>query len=576
VLRPVLYSYVTLTNDPECQGCHGVEDPIRGVLELAVSRESLIAVEERSAERMAAMETEQQREMAALREQTETRRREVEEASRAIAARLDQRVTGLNETQSSSTSVQAVVNPLATLGVMGLIVLMLRRLLSRPLTAMTAAMERLAHDDLSVEIPGRSRRDEIGEMADAVQVFKDNGFKLKQMAAEQEAQHRRNARKVRAEMFALTNALDEEVRSAIHLVQQQADGMHEAALKMTESVGRTESRSDAAASASRDAAHGVDAVAAAAEQMAASIGEISRQMTASTETAHRAVRQAETTNQRIQGLAKAADQIGEVVNMISDIAKQTNLLALNASIEAARAGDAGKGFAVVANEVKTLANQTANATEDIAKQIGGMQAATREAVTAIEDIARVIGEINEITQTVSVAVEQQTGATQEISQNAQQASHSTQESSDNIGQVLESSSVTGEHARSVQQSAEDVRARVRQMQDALEKLMRGGSDDDRRDGALHTVNVAVTLNLGGGASQSCLLQDLARSGVGTVDRALDVERGHAFTMDVPELGSMTGSVVAKTGTGTHVRFELNEAQLAGLDTFIRKRAGARG
>jgi methyl-accepting chemotaxis protein len=576
VLRPVLYSYVTLTNDPECQGCHGVEDPIRGVLELAVSRETLIAVEERSAQRMAAMETEQQREMATLKEQTETRRREVEEASKVIAARLDQRVTHLNETQSSSTSVQAVVNPLAALGVMGLIVLMLRRLLSRPLTAMTAAMERLAHDDLSVEIPGRSRRDEIGDMADAVQVFKDNGLKLKEMAAEQEALHRRNARKVRAEMFALTNALDEEVRSAIVLVQQQADAMHAAALKMTESVGQTESRSDAAASASRDAAHGVDAVAAAAEQMAASIGEISRQMTASTETAHRAVGQAETTNQRIQGLAKAADQIGEVVNMISDIAKQTNLLALNASIEAARAGDAGKGFAVVANEVKTLANQTAHATEDIANQIGGMQAATREAVIAIEDIARVIGEINDITQTVSIAVEEQTGATREISQNAQQASHSTQESSDNIGQVLETSSVTGEHARSVQQSAEDVRVRVRQMQETLEKLMRSGTEEDRRDSALHTVNVAVALNLGKGATQSCLLQDLARSGVGTVDRALDVERGHAFTMDIPDLGSVSGSVVAKTGTGTHVRLELNEAQQAGLDTFIRGRTGTKG
>jgi len=571
VLQPVLFSYSTLTNDMECQGCHGNDDKPRGVLEVAVTRAALIALEERAEKKIQTLEEAQERELAELMRTAEKQRTEVRETSRAETDRLHERVDHLEEVQLRSTSVQAVVNPLATLGVMGLIVLMLRRLLSRPLKGMTEAMERLAHDDLTVEVPGRHRSDEIGEMAGAVQVFKDNGLKLKEMGAEQEAMHRRNARKVKAEMFAMTNALDEEVRNAISLVQQQAETMHTLAQQMADAVRQTENRSDAAASASREAAHSVDAVAAAAEQMASSVDEISRQVNASAATAHRAVEQAETTNERIQGLAQAANQIGEVVNLISDIAKQTNLLALNATIEAARAGEAGKGFAVVANEVKTLANQTANATEDIAKQIGGMQSATREAVDAIDGIAKVIAEINEIATAVSAAVEEQTAATREISQNAQQASRSTQESSENIGQVSSSSTETGQHATSVQQAAAEVRNRVHQMQAALDKLMRSGSEEDRLDSELHTVNLAVTLEVAGHGRQSALLHDLARSGVGTLDRALDGERGQEFKIDIPGLGTVSGAIVAKTDDATHIRLELNDQQLGGLGAVIGRR-----
>ncbi|MBB4266858.1 methyl-accepting chemotaxis protein [Roseospira visakhapatnamensis] len=460
-------------------------------------------------------------------------------------------------------------------GLMALLHILLRGIVTRPVSTLQAAMSRLAEGDVSVSVPSTERGDEIGGMANAVQVFKENSRKIEALQAEQEAAHRRNARRVRTEMFALTNALDEEVRSAIAIVQQQTEAMHGAAVEMASAVQHTETGAGAASSASQESSASVDAVAAAAEEMASSISEISRQVSGASDIAHRAARQAEGTNDRIQGLAEAADKIGEVVNLISDIAKQTNLLALNATIEAARAGEAGKGFAVVANEVKTLATQTAKATDDIAEQIGGMQAATRDAVEAIQGIVSVIREINEITTAVSAAVEEQTAATGEISQNAQQAAHSTQEASDNIAAVSGSAETTGRHAGDVRQSAKEVRERVQQMQESLERIVRAGSAEDREANALRTLNLAVTVDLGDGQRRACLLQDVAPGGVGTLDRSLTAERGQTFGIDIPGMGSLSGMVVAQTEAATHIRLDMSEAEVRAFESFVRQRGVSR-
>jgi len=454
------------------------------------------------------------------------------------------------------------------------VALLIGRSISRPINDITEAMKRLADNDLTVDVPGRNRRDEIGHMAAAVEVFKDNSQKIEWLQAKQAVEARRNERRVKAEMMALTNALDEEVRAAVSTVEEQARIMHDAAVDMTAAVNQTEHRSGAASEASRDAASNVDAVAAAAEQMAASIREISRQVSSASDIASRAAQQAQTTNARIQGLAKAADQIGEVVSLINDIANQTNLLALNATIEAARAGDAGKGFAVVASEVKSLASQTAKATGEIGTEIGSMQSATRNAVQAIQGIVAVITEINDITTAVSAAVEEQTASTGEISQGAVQAARSTQDASDNIGEVSSSAKLTGTRARDVQSAAEDVRERVQHMLTALDRIIRAGNDQDRDHHTLHAVNLRVTIDHGDDQGQPglmhSLMHTLAPSGLATLDRAVMGQRGQTMTIDIPGLGRWPASLVARTGRATHVRIDVPEDNMGDLETFLQR------
>ncbi|MBB4287694.1 methyl-accepting chemotaxis protein [Roseospira goensis] len=452
--------------------------------------------------------------------------------------------------------------------VLALVVWLVMRHLVGPLRGLTRVMDALSRDNLEVEVGHDQRADEIGKVARVLIAFKENARARRALEAEQAAQQARNAQRVRGEMVALTHALDEQVRSVIAVVEDQATGMHDTAVQMRDAIQATEARASDAADASRQAAGSVDAVAAAAEEMAGSVREISQQMTKATAIAQDAVHQANDTNDRIGGLARAADQIGAVVNLISDIAKQTNLLALNATIEAARAGEAGKGFAVVANEVKTLATQTAKATEDIAEQIGTMQAATREAVDAIQGIVGVIGDINEITTTVSAAVEEQTAATREISESAQSASTSTQESAGNITEVSGSADRTSGYAHEVQSAAGAVLDKVRHMQDSLDKIMQADTDAERHANTLHPVTMTARLETGDGQTLTCTVRDLAPIGVGTLDQVPALERGQAFRITLTDIGTLDGTVVARTDTLTHVRLELEADQAERLAAHL--------
>jgi methyl-accepting chemotaxis protein len=322
------------------------------------------------------------------------------------------------------------------------------RYLSRPIVAMGEVMSSLAARDYGVVVQGAERRDEIGVMASALQVFKDGMISAEAAASEQEAERQERERRARR-IESMTREFDSSVSKILAAVAAAGTEMHETASAMSATAEQTTRQASIVASAAEEASANVQTVASASEQLASSIQEISRQVNQSAQVAANAADQSAQTNDLMLGLSQSAQRIGEVVSLINNIASQTNLLALNATIEAARAGEAGKGFAVVANEVKTLANQTGKATDEIAQQIAAVQAATEEAVGAIQNIGRTISEINEISAAIASAVEQQGAATQEISRNVLQAADGTREVTQNIGGVSDAATETGHSAHSV-------------------------------------------------------------------------------------------------------------------------------
>jgi methyl-accepting chemotaxis protein len=334
--------------------------------------------------------------------------------------------------------------------------ILLAQTITVALTKLSRIMSRLAAHDLTVAIPFVKNRDEIGEMARAVEVFKDGMIKADQLTTEQEEMKAQAEADRRAAMAGVADELERSVRSVVDAVATAATQMQSSAQSMSVAAEETQRQAATVSTASTQTSTNVQTVATAAEEMTSSISEIARQVTQASQIAQQAVADAEHTNGTVNTLADAAQKIGQVVQLIQDIASQTNLLALNATIEAARAGEAGKGFAVVASEVKSLATQTAKATEEIAGQIASIQTVTGEAVTAIQAIGGTIGRISEISTAIASAVEEQGAATQEIARNTQQAAKGTEEVSANIAGVSTAASQTGNTAAEVKASAEQL------------------------------------------------------------------------------------------------------------------------
>jgi methyl-accepting chemotaxis protein len=325
--------------------------------------------------------------------------------------------------------------------------------ITRPLQLMTGAMKDLAGGKLDVEVPGVGRRDEVGEMADAVEVFKNNASARRELEAEQKETEGRAVARRKADMDRLANEFEGAVGQIVETVSSASSELEASAGTLTSTAERAQELTTMVAAASGEASTNVQSVASATEEMASSVNEISRQVQESARMAGEAVDQARNTNDRVGELSKAAARIGDVVELINSIAGQTNLLALNATIEAARAGDAGRGFAVVASEVKALAEQTAKATGEIGLQITGIQSATEESVNAIKEIRGTIEKLSEISSAIAAAVEQQGAATQEISRNVQQAAHGTQQVSSHITDVQRGASETGSASSLVHSAA---------------------------------------------------------------------------------------------------------------------------
>ena len=372
----------------------------------------------------------------------------------------------------NSVLVTAIVSGLAI--VLGsILAFFIGRAIARPVVDMTSAMRKLADGDLQVQIPAVGRADEIGEMASAVQVFQDQAIAVEKMKAEKEEQDRSAEAEKRQQMVELADSFETTVGSIIGTVSSAATELQHTAQSMTSTAEETNSQSAAVAAASEEASANVQTVAAATEELTASISEISRQINESNSIAQKAVQDADAANEDVKGLAQAARTIGDVVSLISDIAEQTNLLALNATIEAARAGEAGKGFAVVASEVKSLANQTAKATEEIASQVENMQSATSGTVESIQKITDVIKQISGNATAISAAVEQQNGATKEISRNVQEASAGTQDVASNITKVRSAAEETGTSSGQVLDAAGELSQQSETLRSEVDSFIAG-------------------------------------------------------------------------------------------------------
>jgi hypothetical protein len=358
----------------------------------------------------------------------------ITESLTGLAAEVAQR--GQDTDNARAVARTTVIAAAAASGLIGIALAVLVGLsITRPISRLSSAMRRIADGALDTVVPDRARRDEVGGMAAAVQVFKDSMIRSEQLAGEQEALKAAAAAAQKAAMNSTADGFEAKVGSLVRALSAAAAGLEATAEGMSATARRATGQAATVASASQEATAGVETVASAAEELTVSIQEISRQVAHSSAITTEAVAEARRTDVIVQKLAQGADRIGQIVELIGQIAGQTNLLALNATIEAARAGEQGKGFAVVASEVKNLAQQTAKATGEIGDQVADIQSSVTEAVEAIRRIARTVEQVSAIATNIAGAVEEQGSATAEIARNVQQTAKSAQDVSVNIGGV---------------------------------------------------------------------------------------------------------------------------------------------
>jgi methyl-accepting chemotaxis protein len=442
-----------------------------------------------------------------------------------------------------------------------LVAWLINRDIGGSLARLKAAMEQLAHGDLATDIPGTTRRDEVGAMAGAVQVFKIH-METERRTAAQEQEHQRVAAEQHAALLAMVDRIEVEATKAINEVGVRTAAMTATAEEMTASAARTGNSAQSAASASAQALANVQTVASAADRLSASIREIGAQVAQSSAMVGRAVAAGSETRASIEALNEQVGRIGAVADMIGEIAAKTNLLALNATIEAARAGDAGKGFAVVASEVKALASQTARSTQEIAKHIGQVRSATGASVAAVVRIEQTIGETRTIAGLIAAAVEEQGVATAEIARNMAETALAANAMTNRATEVSIEAEQTGRHAAEVRDNATGLNTAVVALRHAVIHVVRTSTAEmNRRHDVRYPESMTCQLSIGG-RSSTAHVADLSERGASISDGpTVPVGTRGTLTMGSADL-ALPFIVRAVDGAALHVAFELDEATAA--------------
>jgi methyl-accepting chemotaxis protein len=507
----------------------------------------------------------------------ETIRPELRDLQAQTAKLLGRLIAGFNSTSQKAADVssdtltrQIYLSAGAALIGIG-IAFLIGRGIVRPLAAMTNAMRRLSGGDHETAIPARENTDEIGDMARAVEVFRQNAIERERLAEEQEAARAARERR-QAAMERHTQDFGKSVSGVMEALARSAEGMRQAAQAMSEAAGAVHAEALGTAGGAEKSSRDLMTVAAAVEEFTSSLGEISRRVASAADVARKAVMRADESRGTMRGLADATARIGDVVQLINNIAGQTNLLALNATIEAARAGEAGRGFAVVAGEVKALAAQTAKATADIGGQIETVRAATSDAVAAMTEIGDIIRQMDEVSAAISSAVDQQNATTLEIAASVQAVSGATANTAQAMQHVVTVADNAGGNSRDVLAGAAEIGHQAETLRSEVDQFLnavRADAPDDRRRYERFAVNgVTARLRTEGRPETVAPLRDISRVGAGlTSDWTLSA--GTSLEVDLPEAGGAVPARVVWSGKGElAIVFSSEPAALERIDRAL--------